>query len=194
MSNILVTGCLNLEKNVWLVVKKFFFSEMRLGSIFPWLWPPALVLLFQFNHANADQGDKYQFGMFENFVVNEKVFSGELGAIETLRRTKVILNTRRNSLESMHFLETHNTTSLSVASTAIESQTSAFPKEESEGDLKGSLTGLVVLAATYDLDIGDLIKGEVVFNGVRDSSSAGLGHEDLLNMALVAYERRYSEI
>ena len=158
-----------------------------------------VIFLLTLKVCGAHDGAKYEFGMFENFVVNEKVFSAEIKALELVKRADEILHSRLSALSETRAQFNDNAEQLQGLEAQVNDLTKIFPGFTSSTskttDLKGSLTGLVVLAATYDLSVSDLVSGNVVWKanggGVgRDVSGAGLKDEDLLNMAMVAFDRR----
>ncbi len=169
----------------------------------------AILLLVLVPHL-CSCGQKYEYGLFENFVRTKAIFREEVRFERALRRLKGDLAERKEEAERWlgaaggggGGLDGPNVTSSALSLSLLSSSSSSFPSAE-EKAIVGALTGMLVLRDTYDLHVRHLSAGRVVREGVAGEVEGGetyglgqgrvdgFGLLDLSEMANVAFERKW---
>jgi len=100
--------------------------------------------------AQTASGGKFDFNMFENFLLTEKVFIQEQFLVASLQRVKRDLDQMKRALEGDEVQKMKNKmASLLELSKSIDNGTSSFGTED---DVQGASRGLVMLRETYNMD------------------------------------------
>eukprot|EP00095_Tigriopus_kingsejongensis_P001280 snap_masked-scaffold359_size197282-processed-gene-0.4 protein:Tk01280 transcript:snap_masked-scaffold359_size197282-processed-gene-0.4-mRNA-1 annotation:"prolyl 4-hydroxylase subunit alpha-1" len=140
-------------------------------------------------------GGKYEFGLFENFVVTEEVFKNEINLIQALKHFhRAAAETPQNNEGQISQVSQLQ----HLARLKFELTEKLKPLEKDFGtlevDFDGAITGLLVLKETYNLPMKDFLRGKVVTNGLipqEFQSPYHLNVQDILFLAVKANEKRW---
>lgn len=126
-------------------------------------------------HVESQGEENFDFGIFENFVSNGRIFQAEVQILNQLRRVKQdltrvsqALKSRRTAAAAHRLRMVRQLASVHKSSNSTVVHQNLFVNSTTQdptGILKGATNGLIQLQSTYDLDTDRMAEGYFTGSG-----------------------------